>query len=137
MRKSHVKQVLCTNPWPCPTNGIVYARLWINNDSRFHINVKVIPLFFVGHAPVLASWAGKPHGFPMSFLNIIMIIINYTRNSVTWIKFWRNFFKVTFHNGSLQESNKIVHKCLIKILYRSWNNPVVSVSYYHFLVLGM
>ena len=37
--------MLCTNPWPCPTNGIVYARLWIHNDSRFHINVKVIPVF--------------------------------------------------------------------------------------------
>ena len=48
------KQMLCTNPLLCPTNGIVYARLWINNDSRFHINVKVIPLFFMGHAPILA-----------------------------------------------------------------------------------
>ena len=46
--KSHVKQVLCANPWPCPTNEIVYARLWIHNDARFHINVKVIPLFFHG-----------------------------------------------------------------------------------------
>ena len=56
MRKSHVKQVLCTNPWPCPSNGIVYARLRIHNDSRFHINVKVIPLFFMGHVPILAEY---------------------------------------------------------------------------------
>ena len=54
MLMSHVKQVLCTKPLPCPTNGIVYARLWIHNDSRFRINVKVITLFLMGHAPILA-----------------------------------------------------------------------------------
>ena len=37
-----------------PTNGIVCARLLIHNDSRFHINVKVIPMFLIGHAPILA-----------------------------------------------------------------------------------
>ena len=56
MRKYYVKQVLFTNPWPCPTNGIVYAGLWIHNDSRFHINAKVIPLLFMGYAPVLIQY---------------------------------------------------------------------------------
>ena len=56
----------------------MYARLWINNDSRFHINVKVMPLFFMEHARTLAymvSWAEKPHSFLMSFLNTIIIIL--------------------------------------------------------------
>ena len=48
LRKSHFKQVLCTNGWPYPTNGTVHVRLWIHNDSRFYINVKVIPLLFYG-----------------------------------------------------------------------------------------
>ena len=28
--------------------------LWIHNNSRFHLNMKVITLFFMGHAPILA-----------------------------------------------------------------------------------
>ena len=33
---------------------IMIIIMTINNDSRFHINGKVIPMFFMGHAPILA-----------------------------------------------------------------------------------